>query len=82
MRKSPPVAMKKSSPVLVPIAPREAQSRLRGAPSGAGQISLSLLYLPYFAAVLAAERPSPSLVRTSDVMKERGLLPLQRRLPA
>jgi hypothetical protein len=69
MRRSPPVAMKKSPPVLVPIAPREAQSSLRGAPSCAGQISLSLLYLPYFAAVLAAERSSPSLVRASDLRK-------------
>jgi hypothetical protein len=28
------------------------------------------------------ERPSPILVGASDAMKERGLLPLQRRLPA
>jgi hypothetical protein len=47
---------------------REAQTRLKGALRRAGHISLSLLYLPCFAAVLAAERPSPFLVRASDAM--------------
>ena len=35
----------------------------------AGQFSFSLLYWPYFAAVLAAERPSPILVRASHLRK-------------
>src|ERR1035437_5460929 len=39
---------------LVPMAPREAQRRLRGPLRCAGQFSLLLLYLPHFAAVLAA----------------------------
>jgi hypothetical protein len=47
----------------------EAQTRLKGAFRGAGHLSLSLLYLPCFAAVLAAERPSPFLVRASDLRK-------------
>jgi len=57
---------------LAPMAPREEQCRLRGVLRGAGHISLSLLYLPCFAAVLAAERPSPFLVRASDAETRSG----------
>ena len=49
------------------FVPCEAQTKLKGALRHAGQISLSLLYLPCFAAVLAGERPSPVLVRASDL---------------
>jgi hypothetical protein len=50
---------------------REAHLRLGEPLPCVGQISLSLLYLPYFAAVLAAERPAPFLVRASD-LREYG----------
>jgi hypothetical protein len=51
------------------FVPCEAQTSLKGALPCPGQIPLSLLYLPCFAAVLAAERPSPFLVRASDLQE-------------
>src|ERR1035438_8996839 len=50
----------------VPMATREVQRGLGEPLRCAGQISSSLLYLPYFAAVLAAERPSPTQAKASD----------------